>query len=144
MAKRLMAQSALQVVAQHRTSSACRNIKFSPSPVDLLAFSEHENFCHIIDARSLSSQSSSQQLRVPQTSSSPVEVSCFMFLCCKTLQRSWDERTSDNEMKQQQWTSPTRTVEAHQIKSLCGIPEDGHDMAFTCMAHCITDQQLRA
>lgn len=85
-AKGLTAQSALQVVAQHRTSSACRNIKFSPSPVDLLAFSEHENFCHIIDARSLSSQSSSQQLRVPQTSSSPVEVSCFMFFSMPKLE----------------------------------------------------------
>ena len=62
------------MVAQHRTSSACRNVKFSPSPVDLLAVSEHENFCHILDARNLSSPLSSQQLQVPQTATSPAEV----------------------------------------------------------------------
>lgn len=31
--------------------SACRNIKFGPAPLDLLAFTEHKGRCHLVDAR---------------------------------------------------------------------------------------------
>ena len=30
---------------------ACRNVKFSPAPLDLLAFAEHRSRCHLVDCR---------------------------------------------------------------------------------------------
>lgn len=33
---------------------ACRNIKFSAAPMDLLAFTEEKRYCHLIDARKMS------------------------------------------------------------------------------------------
>ncbi len=32
-------------------SQACRNVKFSPAPLDLLAFAEHRSRCHLVDCR---------------------------------------------------------------------------------------------
>jgi len=33
--------------------SACRCVKFSPAPLDLLAFTENEDFVHVVDLRRL-------------------------------------------------------------------------------------------
>lgn len=41
----------LQAVAKVQTSQACRNVKFSSSPVDLLAFSEHTGRLQLLDSR---------------------------------------------------------------------------------------------
>lgn len=30
---------------------ACRSVKFSPAPLDLMAFAEHRSRCHIVDCR---------------------------------------------------------------------------------------------
>jgi Uncharacterised protein domain (DUF2415) len=40
-----------QAVARLQAGSACRGVKYSSGPADLLVFSEHENYCHIVDAR---------------------------------------------------------------------------------------------
>ncbi|KAK9806324.1 hypothetical protein WJX72_010353 [[Myrmecia] bisecta] len=45
-----------KVVAQFKTKGACRGVKFSGGSVDLLAFTEHESVCHVVDARSYSSR----------------------------------------------------------------------------------------
>ncbi|KAL4441455.1 hypothetical protein ABPG77_001959 [Micractinium sp. CCAP 211/92] len=39
------------VVAHFLTPLACRNVKFSPAPLDLLAFAEHRSRCHVVDCR---------------------------------------------------------------------------------------------
>ncbi|PSC76429.1 WD40 repeat [Micractinium conductrix] len=39
------------VVTRFHTPLACRNVKFSPAPLDLLAFSEHRSRCHLVDCR---------------------------------------------------------------------------------------------
>lgn len=39
------------VVAKYHTPLACRNIKFSPAPLDLMAFTEHRGRCHLVDTR---------------------------------------------------------------------------------------------
>ena len=44
------------LVTKFCTPLACRNVKFSPSPLDLLAFSEHRGRCHIADSRVWSRQ----------------------------------------------------------------------------------------
>jgi len=43
-------------MAKFTTSLACRSIKFSKGPIDLMAFSEHESNVHLVDARSFNSQ----------------------------------------------------------------------------------------
>ena len=43
--------SCLQAVVRLQTSQACRNVKFSSSPVDLLAFSEQTGRVQLIDSR---------------------------------------------------------------------------------------------
>ena len=40
-----------KVVARFCTPLACRNVRFSPAPLDVLAFSEHRGRAHIADAR---------------------------------------------------------------------------------------------
>eukprot|EP00884_Botryococcus_braunii_P020416 jgi/Botrbrau1/7058/Bobra.0165s0081.1 len=40
-----------RAVARLQAGSACRGVKYSSGPADLLVFSEHENYCHIVDAR---------------------------------------------------------------------------------------------
>ena len=32
-------------------ASACRNVKFGPAPLDLMAFTEHRGRCHKVDSR---------------------------------------------------------------------------------------------
>lgn len=39
------------LIARYRTPLACRSIKFSPSPLDLLAFAEHRARVHVVDQR---------------------------------------------------------------------------------------------
>ncbi|PRW50831.1 WD40 repeat isoform A [Chlorella sorokiniana] len=39
------------LVAHFLTPLACRNVKFSPAPLDLLAFAEHRSRCHLVDCR---------------------------------------------------------------------------------------------
>ncbi|KAI7835493.1 hypothetical protein COHA_010610 [Chlorella ohadii] len=39
------------LVANFFTPLACRNVKFSPAPLDLLAFAEHRSRCHLVDCR---------------------------------------------------------------------------------------------
>ena len=38
-------------MAKFSTNLACRSLKFSRGPVDLLAFAEHEENIHLVDAR---------------------------------------------------------------------------------------------
>jgi len=38
-------------VARFYTPLACRNVRFSPAPLDLLAFTEHRGRCHLADSR---------------------------------------------------------------------------------------------
>lgn len=38
-------------IVKFYASSACRNVRFSPAPLDLMAFSEHRGRCHIADSR---------------------------------------------------------------------------------------------
>ncbi|KAG2447859.1 hypothetical protein HYH02_007315 [Chlamydomonas schloesseri] len=38
-------------VHKYRLNSACRNVKFSPGVLDLMAFAEHEDLAHIVDVR---------------------------------------------------------------------------------------------
>lgn len=45
-----------KVVATFRTPEACRNVKFSCAPVDLLVFSEARKQVHVVDARCYSSK----------------------------------------------------------------------------------------
>ena len=40
-----------QLVAKFNTQLACRNVRFSPAPLDVLAFSEHRGRVHIADSR---------------------------------------------------------------------------------------------
>lgn len=40
-----------KVVAHYHTPLACRNVKFSPAPLDLMAFAEHRSRCHLVDCR---------------------------------------------------------------------------------------------
>jgi hypothetical protein len=54
----------LQTVAEGHGSGACRCIKFGEGPVDLLAFSEHSNFCHLVDSRAFYER----QVRAPLAS----------------------------------------------------------------------------
>ncbi|CAG9463104.1 unnamed protein product [Pedinophyceae sp. YPF-701] len=42
-----------RLLARYRTEGACRDVKFSSGPMDLLAFSEHTTRCHLVDARML-------------------------------------------------------------------------------------------
>lgn len=39
------------VVARYKTQLACRNVKFCPAPLDLMAFTEHKGRCHLVDMR---------------------------------------------------------------------------------------------
>jgi WD40 repeat protein len=41
----------LTPVTRFYTAMACRNVRFSPSPLDLMAFSEHRGRCHLADGR---------------------------------------------------------------------------------------------
>ncbi|KAG2484738.1 hypothetical protein HYH03_016485 [Edaphochlamys debaryana] len=38
-------------VHKYRRGAACRNVKFSPGVLDLMAFAEHEDHCHLVDCR---------------------------------------------------------------------------------------------
>ncbi|EFJ40600.1 hypothetical protein VOLCADRAFT_99573 [Volvox carteri f. nagariensis] len=38
-------------VHKRRLATACRNVKFSPGVLDLMAFAEHEDLAHIVDVR---------------------------------------------------------------------------------------------
>lgn len=40
-----------RVVAHYHTPLACRNVKFSPAPLDMMAFAEHRSRCHVVDCR---------------------------------------------------------------------------------------------
>ena len=48
-------------MAKFSTSLACRSLKFSRGPVDLLAFAEHEENIHLVDARTFATR---QTIRV--------------------------------------------------------------------------------
>jgi WD40 repeat protein len=39
------------VVSRFKTRLACRNVRFSPAPLDVLAFSEHRSKAHLVDLR---------------------------------------------------------------------------------------------
>lgn len=39
------------VVTRYHTPLACRNVKFSPAPLDLMAFAEHQGRTHVVDCR---------------------------------------------------------------------------------------------
>eukprot|EP00887_Chlorella_sp_A99_P001147 scaffold14.g1147.t1 len=54
-----------KVVARYRTVQACRNVKFSPAPLDLMAFTEHRSRCHAVDMRMWDRQPQVLQLRGP-------------------------------------------------------------------------------
>mmetsp|Transcript_17434 Transcript_17434/g.49023 ORF Transcript_17434/g.49023 Transcript_17434/m.49023 type:complete len:334 (-) Transcript_17434:439-1440(-) len=43
-------------LAKFSTALACRSVKFSRGPIDLLAFSEHESSVHLVDARTFGTQ----------------------------------------------------------------------------------------
>ncbi|EFN56612.1 hypothetical protein CHLNCDRAFT_144373 [Chlorella variabilis] len=40
-----------RVVAHYHTPLACRNVEFSPAPLDMMAFAEHRSRCHVVDCR---------------------------------------------------------------------------------------------
>lgn len=40
-----------RLLAKLHASRAVRSVKFSRGAVDLLVYSEHENTCHVVDAR---------------------------------------------------------------------------------------------
>lgn len=40
-----------EVISKFVTPLACRNVRFAPAPLDLLAFTEHRGRCHLADAR---------------------------------------------------------------------------------------------
>ena len=42
---------AQSVVRMQTVTGACRCIKFGEGPVDLLAFAEHSDYCHLVDTR---------------------------------------------------------------------------------------------
>ncbi|GLI70916.1 hypothetical protein VaNZ11_015944 [Volvox africanus] len=41
----------LSLVHRYQLTTACRNVKFSPGVMDLMAFAEHEDTVHIVDVR---------------------------------------------------------------------------------------------
>ena len=42
-----------KIVNTFKASSACRNVKFSCFPMDLMAFTEDRGACHLVDARNM-------------------------------------------------------------------------------------------
>lgn len=50
-----------KVIGRFKASMSCRNVKFSPSPMDLLAFTEDCGACHLVDTRNMTQR---QTLRI--------------------------------------------------------------------------------
>jgi methyl coenzyme M reductase alpha subunit len=48
----------MQRVATQQVAHAVRTVKFSAEPVDLMAFAEHDNTFHVVDARKFNTRQS--------------------------------------------------------------------------------------
>ncbi|GAB4818511.1 hypothetical protein N2152v2_005557 [Parachlorella kessleri] len=66
-----------RLVAKLQQGSACRNVKFAPAPLDLLAFSEHKGRAHLLDMRVWGQQQ--QVLEVRQAGELDLDISGLAF-----------------------------------------------------------------
>ncbi len=68
-----------QAVAKLPCQSAARCVKFSPNPLDLLAFTEHRNYLHLVDCRMWSNR---QVIKVRDEGTQEVDICGFDFSPC--------------------------------------------------------------
>jgi hypothetical protein len=68
-----------QAAARIPCRSAARCVKFSPRPLDLLAFTEHRNYLHLVDCRMWEGQ---QTIKVRDDSSREFDICGFDFSPC--------------------------------------------------------------
>lgn len=61
-------------IARIKTGCSCRCVKFSPSPMDLVAFSEDRGVCHLVDTRNMSTR---QTLKIDIPENPEITGICF-------------------------------------------------------------------